>query len=313
MAINLVEMLAKAVTPDLASTLAKAVGGSDTAVGSAIGSFLPMIVGAMGSKSATTDGASSLFSMLTGSNVDSGIASSIGGLLGSGQTSALTQLGGTLLGSLFGGNKVGGITDALGQTSGLGGGVAKNLAFMLAPMVFGLLKKHITGNNMNAGGVASLLRDQAPFLAGKIDPRLTSALGVPAAVTAGVTQAGATAAAGASGLMKFLPWLLGAGAVLFLVSQLGLCSTKEKVVAAVPTPAPAPAPVVAPAPAPAPVVVAAPAPAPAPAPVAAPTAALPVSVYFDTGKSDVGSKGAESISAAVAWLGAETPSTITAQ
>lgn len=299
MAINLVDLLSKAVTPDLAASLGNAVGASDSSVASAIGAFLPMLVGGMATKAATPDGASGLFSLLTGSNVDSDIASTISGQLGSGQTSALSQLGSTLLGSLFGGDKVGGLTDALGQVSGLGGASAKNLAFMLAPMAFGVLKKYITGNNLNAGGVAALLRDQSAFL-GKPDPRLAGAIGVPAAVSAGLNHgaaaAGTAVAAGSSGLMKFLPWLIGGAAAIFLVSQLGMCSTKEKVVAAT-------APVVTPAPAPAPAPAAVVAPAPAPAPVAA--IGMPAKVYFETGKSAVSASSAESLGAAVAWLKAD--------
>jgi outer membrane protein OmpA-like peptidoglycan-associated protein len=325
MAINLLDMLGSAVTPDLASMLGKAVGASDSAVGSAVSSLLPMLLGGMAHKAGTADGASGLFSLLTGNAVDSGIASTIGSVLGSGQTAGLLESGGSLLGSLFGGNKVGGLTDALGSIAGMGGGNAKNLAFMLAPMAFGMLKKYIGGNNMNASGVASLLRDQAPHLAGKIDPRLTAALGMgtPASMLAGLGEgaaaissaatgaagaavgaAGAAATAGASGIGKILPWLIGGAVALFLVSQLGMCSTKKADAPMVAAPVvEAPAPKVAEPMAP-PVVAVAPVVEAAPVVAAAP-AALPAKIYFDTGKSDVGANGTASIAVVNAYLAAD--------
>ena len=308
MATNLIDMLLGAVTPQLTSSLGKEIGGSDSLVSSALGSLLPTLIGGMAHKASSSDGASSVFSMLTGGNVDGNIASTIGGLLGAGQTSGLMDVGTKLLGGLFGGDRVGALGQALGESSGLSAASAKNLAVMVAPIAFGLLKKFITGNSLNAGGVAGLLRDQVPFLANKLDPRLTAALGLGtpasllgglgarvgaaagaagAAVTgaagAAVHGAGAAATAGASGIGRWLPWLIGAAAIAFLVSQLGNCSGTPKVAAPAPA-APAPAVTVAPAPA---------------------AFAMPAKVYFDTGSATINIKGGEAIANAATWMKAD--------
>jgi outer membrane protein OmpA-like peptidoglycan-associated protein len=79
-----------------------------------------------------------------------------------------------------------------------------------------------------------------------------------------------------SGLMRWLPWLIGAAVLLFLWNMF---SGKPA-----PTPAPAPQ-------------VAAPAVAPAPAPAAV-AIVLPVKVYFDVGAAAFGADGSKTVTAA---------------
>jgi outer membrane protein OmpA-like peptidoglycan-associated protein len=100
------------------------------------------------------------------------------------------------------------------------------------------------------------------------------------AAVAGGAGAAANAAAAAttatkSGLMRWLPWLIGAAVLLFLWNMF---SGKPA-----PTPAPAPK-------------VAAPAVAPAPMPAAV-AIVLPVKVYFDVGAAAVGADGSKTVAA----------------
>jgi outer membrane protein OmpA-like peptidoglycan-associated protein len=100
-------------------------------------------------------------------------------------------------------------------------------------------------------------------------------------VRAGAAVAGGAAAATAatkSGLMRWLPWLIGAVVLLFLWNLLSGKST--------PPPAPAPA-----------AAVTAPAPAPAPAPAMA-AMSLPAKVYFDVGAATIGADGSKTIGTA---------------
>ena len=305
MATNLLDMLSRSITPELASSLGRAVGSPQGSVMSAAGALLPALLGGMAQKASTAEGASSLFSLLTGSGVDSSIESNVGNLLASGQTSNLTQVGTQLLGGLFGGDRTAALGNSLGEATGLSGASARSLLLMLAPMIFGMLKKFVVGNRLDAGGVAALLRGQAPFLEGKLDGRLTSALGLgaPSAFLAGLGDraasaasatagavgsvaagAGAVAVEGASGLRRWLPWVIGGAIALFLLSQLGRCTDKPAA-PAVATPAPAPMTATPPA-----------------SPVAMAVAGMPAKVYFATGMATIDAKGSEAVATAAKWL-----------
>jgi OmpA-OmpF porin, OOP family len=366
MAINLLDLLSNAVTPDIVQGLSRSVGESDSAVRSGVSSLLPMLLGGLANKSSTPTGASSVLSMLTGSNVDAGLLGTMGNLLGSGQTGSLMQVGTTLLSGLFGSDKVAGLGSALATVSGVKASSAGSLASLIVPLAFAAMKKLIGDQRMDAGGLASLLGSQRDHLAGKLDPRLTSALGLgaPATLLAGlsgmastVTGAATSAVAGAAGMAasatntakagaaaataavggtaaaaathataaattataaasggigRWLPWIIGAALLAWLLPQLTQCGAKKEAapVAAAPVVAPkpavTPAPAAAPAPAPAPAATAAtPAPATATAAATAPAATTvqwPVKVYFDTSKAATGDAGQVGIKAVAEYL-----------
>ncbi len=209
----------------------------------------------------------------------------------------------TLVPALFG-DKAGGLVNALAGAAGIKSSSATNLLAMAVPLIFTFLKKYISKNNLSAGRrSSSLLKGQGAHLSKSLDSRLTGALGYasPAAMLSGLggaaadtaKRAGAAVASGAgaaastaaaattatkSGLMRWLPWLIGAAILLALWNMF---SSK-------PTP-PAPAP-------PAPKAAAVPAPAPTPAPVAA--AGYPFKVYFETGSAVVGPVASATVTAA---------------
>ncbi len=359
MAINLLDLLSNAVTPDIVQGLSRSVGESDSAVRSGVSSLLPMLLGGLANKSSSPTGASSVLSMLTGSNVDAGLLGTMGNLLGSGQTGSLMQVGTTLLSGLFGSDKVAGLGSALATVSGVKASSAGSLASLIVPLAFAAMKKLIGDQRMDAGGLASLLGGQRDHLAGKLDPRLTSALGLgaPATLLAGlgsmassVTGAATSAVAGAagmaasatntakvgaaavgstataaashvtsaatgataaasSGIGRWLPWIIGAALLAWLLPQLTQCGAKKEA-APVAATAPVVAPKVAETPAPAAAVAAAPAvvaAATAPAATATATATAtamkwPVKVYFDTSKAATGDAGQVGIKAVAEYM-----------
>jgi outer membrane protein OmpA-like peptidoglycan-associated protein len=273
---------------------------------SALASLLPAVLGGVAQKGATADGAAGLLSLINGSNLDTGILDNVAGLFGTGNNtmSSLMKLGSsTLVPALFG-DKAGGLVSALAGAAGIKGSSATNLIAMAVPLIFTFLKKYVGQNNLSAGALSSLLKGQGEFLSQSLDSRITSALGYasPAAMLSGLSgaaagaakSAGAAVASGAgvaastaaaattatkSGLMRWLPWLIGAAILLALWNMFSAKPT---------APPPAPAPKAA-APATAPVA------APAPAPVAA---AFPFKAYFDTGSATIGPVANATITAA---------------
>lgn len=319
MAINLVDMLSNAVTPNIISGLAGAVGENDSAVKTAVSALLPTILGGLASKASTPSGASSVFSMLTGGNIDTGLLGNLGNMLGSGQTGPLAQMGTSLLSGLFGGDKIGGLGNALASVAGLRASSASSLITLVAPIAFSLIKKVIGEQRLDAGGVVSLLSAQKDNLAGKIDPRLTNALGL-GSPTSMLSSIGAQAGAGAhrvasdatatydraasaastatqrsGGIARWLPWAIGAAAVLFALTQLG---KRES----------APAPQTAQAPAKTAPVATTPSTATAPEPSAARATATidyPAKIMFDAGKAELSSDASSMIKAVATALAAD--------
>lgn len=304
---NLLSLAQTALGGDFSRLAGQFLGESPTSTQSALASLVPAVLGGIAQKGATSEGAASLLSLVNGSNLDTTILDNVAGLFGTGNNtmSSLMKLGtSTLVPALFG-DKAGGLVSALSGAAGIKGSSATNLVAMIVPLIFTFLKKYISKNNLSAASLSSLLKGQGEHLSKALDGRLTGALGYasPAAMLSslGGAAAGAAKSAGAavaggagtvastaaaattatkSGLMRWLPWLIGAAILLALWNMFQGKPTP---------PAPAPAPKAA---APA----ATPAPAPAPAPVAA--AGFPFKVYFDTGSAAVGPVSGATIAAA---------------
>jgi len=288
---NLLSLVQTALGGDFTKLAGQYLGESVPATQSALTSLLPAVLGGIAQKGATAEGASSLLSLINGTNLDIGVLDNVAGLFGSGNNTmnSLMKLGtSTLVPALFG-DKAGGLVGALAGAAGIKNSSATNLVAMIVPLIFTFLKRYVSKNNLNGGSLSSLLRGQGESLSKSLDSRLTSALGFasPAAMLSGLggAAADATARAGAavattaaaattatkSGLARWLPWLIGAAVLLALWNMFS----------AKPTP-PAPK-------------AAAPAPTPAPAPVAA---GFPFKVYFDTGSAAIGPVANATITAA---------------
>jgi len=299
---NLLTLAQQAMGGDFSKLAGQFLGETPGATQSAMTSLLPAVLGSISQKGATPGGASSLLSMISGANLDVSSLGNIAGLFGGGGAgiNGLLKAGtSSLVPALFG-DKSGALVNALSSASGIKSSSATNLVAMVVPMILMFLKKLIADKGLNAGSLATLLGSQGPNLQGALDSRLTWALGFasPAAFLGGLggqaadvaKRAGATVAHGAgvaastaaaattatkSGLMRWLPWLIGAAVLLFLWNMF---SGKP---APTPTPAPVAAPAVAPAPAPAAVAI-----------------VLPVKVYFDVGAAAFGADGSKTVNAA---------------
>lgn len=285
MATNLLELLSGAITPTIVQSLSTFLGERDSAIQSGIGSLMPALLGGMADKASTTPGAASLFTMLTGSNVDIHLPGNLSSVLTSGRSSSLLGLGGSLLSGLFGSDKAAGAGSALASVSGLKSASAGSLISVALPVVFSVLKKLIGERSLDAPGVAALLLGQKDALTGKLNALLTSAfgLGSPSSLLAGLGAAtpGAARAAerpvavAASATPRWWPLILGAAVLAALALMLSRCNPAQNVgpttISSVP---------------------------------AAPAAAvqLPTKIYFETGVADVGAEGSATIKAVATLL-----------
>ena len=298
---NLLTLAQEAMGGDFSKLAGEFLGESPGATQSAMTALMPVVLGGIAQKGATPSGASGLLSLINGASLDVSSLGNIAGLFGNGGAgvNGLLKAGaGSLVPALFG-DKSGALVNALSSACGIKSSSATNLLGMVVPMLLMFLKKFIGDKGLNANSLATLLSSQGPNLQGALDGRLTGALGFasPAAFLGGLggqatdvaKRAGAAVAGGAgaaasaaaaattatkSGLMRWLPWLIGAAVLLFLWNMF---SGKPA-----PTPASAPAPTVAPAPATMPPAV---------------VIVLPAKVYFDVGAAAVGADGGKTVAA----------------
>jgi outer membrane protein OmpA-like peptidoglycan-associated protein len=300
---NLLSLAQQALGGDFSKLAGQFLGESPGSTQTALSSLLPAVIGGIAQKGATPQGASGLMSLINGANLDVSSLGNIAGLFGGGGSGVNTLLKagtGSLVPGLFG-DKGGAIVNALSSYSGIKSSSATSLLAMVVPLVLTFLKKFMGDKSLDANSLASLLSGQGLNLQGSLDSRMSSALGFAspsaflgslggqaadtakragAAVTSSAGMAGSAAATTAtkSGLMRWLPWVIGAAVLLFLWNLLSGRST--------PTPAPAPT-----------VALTAPAPAPAAAPAAL-AISLPVKVYFEVGSAAIGEDGSKTIGAA---------------
>jgi outer membrane protein OmpA-like peptidoglycan-associated protein len=258
MSVNLLSLATTALGGDFGQLAGKFIGEDGAAAQKGLVAILPAILGGMAQKGSTLDGATGLMSVLNGAGVDSSLLNNVAGLFGNSgaKASALLSPGASLLGGLFG-DKVGGIAAAVASIAGLKSSSAVNLLGLVAPLVFGFLRKHTSDSSMNASGLMDLLKGQASHINSAIDPSIAKVLGMAtplastshigaAAAVAGSTASAVAAKSGFS-LGKLVPWLIAGAAALWLLSNMKSCGNEKAVTPVAPVATPAPTPPAAPA------------------------------------------------------------------
>ena len=148
---DLMGMLMQQLGGDAIGQISKQLGADQGATQKAITAALPMLVGAMSRNASKGQGASALANALDRDH-DGGILDNLMGYLGG---ATATQDDG-ILKHVFG-QKRGMVESILGQASGLNAGASGNLLNILAPIVMGALGKTKRSNNLDSGGLASML------------------------------------------------------------------------------------------------------------------------------------------------------------
>jgi OmpA-OmpF porin, OOP family len=158
MSFNLIDAAKGIFTNELVSKASSYLGESENSVVKAMSGILPSVIGGIADKSTSTEGANAIAGMAQ-EHHSSGILGSIGSFFGN-EGGGLLNKGAGLLGSLFGENKMGMLTSLISSFAGIKSTSATSLMSMAAPAVMGFLGKHASDNNLNAGGLASMLSSQ---------------------------------------------------------------------------------------------------------------------------------------------------------
>jgi OmpA-OmpF porin, OOP family len=158
MSFNLMEAAKGLFTDDLVSKASAYLGESEGGISKAIAGILPSVLGGITDKSGSNEGAN-IVAGLAQEQHSGGVLDSLGNFFGN-ESGSLLNKGAGLLSGLFGENKLGMLTNLISSFSGAKNTSITSLLSMATPALLGFLGKHATENNLNAGGLATLLSSQ---------------------------------------------------------------------------------------------------------------------------------------------------------
>jgi len=209
---NLLELINENITAGVISKIAGFLGESPKNTTSALGAAVPSILAGLVNKSTDSQGASTIFNLLSQGTHDGGILNNLVTAFAGGEgTNDLLSSGATLLNSILG-NKTEGVANLVANASGISKTSSNSLLRMLMPVVFGVLGKTVKAQGITgAAGLASLLGSQSGFLKNFLPAGLGSILGMANLTDLGKTASAATAQfdeESSGGFGKLWPWLL---------------------------------------------------------------------------------------------------------
>lgn len=203
-------------------------GETERSTHSALRSIEPTLLAGLMQWASTPAGAAEVFTNVTDDAIDTSIAAKLPGLFANrGNLESLLDSGESLADKVFG-SRMGGVTSAISKVSGVMPDSALALISLTAPLLFGVIKKYVAQNDLNASGLSALLLKQRGSLANsQLPDRVISALGfgskaelLDALPAAGKTHATATTAVVPVKNVRertWVPWAVAAG-----VAMLGL-------------------------------------------------------------------------------------------
>lgn len=188
MAENLVDMLQIALNRTFAGDVAKHLREPGTSTRAALGAAVPALLAGLLQQGSTPAGAAELQRRVNDAHIDIGLTGNIRSWLDDGPKMAgLLSLGSSLVSWLFG-TRTGNVAEAIASASGMAMSSVSTLLALATPAVFALLKRYLSQNRLDAGGLASLLAAQRDNLRTQLDEGVSRALGSasPAALLAGL-------------------------------------------------------------------------------------------------------------------------------
>jgi OmpA-OmpF porin, OOP family len=248
---NLIQTVINALTPDVTSKLAGAMGESPSAVTSGVGAAAPALLAGALQRSATPAGSRSLLDLVNQSQTNGHPLDRLGAVAADDRARAsFLSHGQGLASGLLGGSTTN-VASAISSHSGIGLDSATKLLAMMAPVVLGVLGR-AAGPSPSAAGLQTLLNNERGSILGALPPGLGSLFGLgPAAArtasrgaasaeqyAAHATSTGAAAVARPSGMSRFLPWIVGGLVLLGLIFAMRNCAAQRTEAPPAPTVAP---------------------------------------------------------------------------
>ena len=177
MSVNIMELVKGAVSDQVMSQIGGLLGTDAKKTPSLFETAAGSILGGMMKKGATAQGAQDIFGAVQ--KQDSSVLDKLGDLLGGGDaTDQFEQQGSGILDMVMGGSQQSaGMIGMVAKALGLDKGIVGKLLMMAAPIVMGVIGKHIKAKALDAVGLGNLLGEQKSHLSGYMPASLTSNLG----------------------------------------------------------------------------------------------------------------------------------------
>ena len=163
---GILDVLGPALGGDTLQSLSRSIGADDQTTQRAAMAALPLLLGAMNRNTDDPQGAQSLAGALEKDH-DGSLLDNLGGLLGSlgGGASAAglnprATDGAGILGHIFGGRQSQ-LEQGVAKATGLDSGQVAKLLMTLAPLVMAYLGRQKRQQNLDAGGLSDLLRQES--------------------------------------------------------------------------------------------------------------------------------------------------------
>ncbi|WP_153074346.1 OmpA family protein [Paraburkholderia bonniea] len=178
MSANVIQLVRSTMTDSVVRQLSESLGQTQQATQAVFTVTLPALVTALMNKSATLDGARSLFTTLLGPQVNAQISEQLPQLIAT--TAGLNQLeqtGRHLLERVLD-RRVDHLSDVVALQTGAATQPAHGLAGVLGATLLGVLKRHFLDTRSDVSALPALLSEQLPHVIGQINDPVSAALGM---------------------------------------------------------------------------------------------------------------------------------------
>lgn len=155
MSFNLIDLVKDQLSDQVMGQLGNVLGGSASQNESAISSAIPGLLSGLTNVGASDKGAGSLFNAIN--DQDDSLLDNLGDMLGGDNQSSMMGMGTKALGSLLGGGGLGSLVSAVSGFSGASKSNTSSLMGLLAPIVFGVVKRKLLGGGGSSFNPSSLM------------------------------------------------------------------------------------------------------------------------------------------------------------
>ncbi len=219
MSFNLIDLVKDQLSDQVMKSIGGVIGGNDSQNSLAVNSAIPGLLNSLTNFGGTSSNADLMFKGIE--KQDDGILDNLGDLLGGNGQKGLIESGESILSSLLGGGGLASLVGSIAGFSGAGKSGTSKLLGLLAPIVFGVIKRKLMGGGgFNVGSLMSLLNGQKSNVSAAMpsgfslmsDATSNASAAVGNVADSAVDTVQTTAKEGSSFIGKLLPLALLAGA-----------------------------------------------------------------------------------------------------
>jgi Bacterial protein of unknown function (DUF937) len=195
MAINLVSLVSQFLTPQVVSSLARAIGVNEAVAQKVVAAAVPVILASLGTAAAAPGGAQKVSDAI--SNSDPDILSKVGQAASGGDTRFLNE-GATLLNSVLGGGGLSSLVGALSQFSGAPHPATQTLLGAVTHATVGTIGQQDPSSWSDPSAILSLLNSQKGAISAALPPEVSGLLAGLGSAAAAATQTAASTVSSAA-------------------------------------------------------------------------------------------------------------------